>query len=290
MDIIKQRVKQDNDAIILLTGYEGTGKSTLGLHSILYMDDHLGEVVENNPRKILERVAFTPRDVYRTLYKLEPGEAFMVDEGANMLFSRDAMTSTNKKLVKTLMTAVRTLNLIMVINIQNIAYVDSYIRDHRALCWLHVIKRGKFGFFSKRQLKELVAKASKKGWKNIRYDQMAYFYDDFPKLEGPVWMHYYMKKKEYSRAIVAKHMEDYEEQKNWYSVPEVAEITGLTRAEIINFISTGVIKGTSLGHGSYMIHRRELENIRRQLEKAKIPEDKLVEKVREKAMRYALRT
>jgi len=75
---------------------------------------------------------------WQTIYDREEDLGqHQIDEGGNLLFSRDAMTGENKQVVRTVqMCGIRHATMTWIL--PNKHWMDPYIREHRATVWGHV--------------------------------------------------------------------------------------------------------------------------------------------------------
>jgi|25BtaG_2_1085352.scaffolds.fasta_scaffold08660_2 energy-coupling factor transporter ATP-binding protein EcfA2 len=153
-----RRAKKDYDNFWAFCGQEGSGKSTIARNAAYMIDPNFSE----------DKIVFT-LDEYMNLLRgmLERGEkggAIVIDEGGQLMFSRDAMSATNKILVRTAMMQ-RKLNLTVIICIPNFFLLDSYPRDSRVNLLIQISKRGEY----KGILKEGITKVSRDGvkYKNV---------------------------------------------------------------------------------------------------------------------------
>lgn len=177
--IKKQLDKEDYDWLHVNVGYEGVGKSTFGWHFCSQVD----------PNFNVNKVIFSYKGFKKALRDNNPGEAIMIDEGAFVLFHRDAMKSETKKMVK-LLTGCRDFNQFIMINLPRFFILDNYVRKYRVKTSTRVIKRGVVLFYSPR--KTNMVEKGKKGRANWPdYD----FMDGFPKVEGEEWERYRKKKR-----------------------------------------------------------------------------------------------
>lgn len=138
-----RRIRRGDDVMVLVTGDEGYGKSTLCLDlgaaisreldepyspasleeggNVLYTNVHHGEMMEQ-----LEDWILTPR--------AETGSVCQVDELQWLLFSREFASSPSREAIKLLMTA-RAMEKSILACIPHIRWVDLYIRGHRGMYW-----------------------------------------------------------------------------------------------------------------------------------------------------------
>jgi len=132
-------LKRENDKVVVIVGDEGSGKSTLAAQLCAFIDPEFTE----------DSITIGELQFIRALRRGKIGSAISVDEGGLAMFSREAMTHTNRSMVKIFMT-IRRKALFVVICCPSYANLDSYIRNHRASLLLHITKRGHYtGFFGK---------------------------------------------------------------------------------------------------------------------------------------------
>lgn len=130
--VARQRTDRDWDAVILVTGPEGTGKSTLVLRMARQID----------PTFSLERLVYTPEALVEQYEKVRPGEVVVWDEGVRGLFATDTFTETQKDVLK-LFALCRAKRAIVFICIPNIWTAAKQLRQARAFLWIHVEARGR---------------------------------------------------------------------------------------------------------------------------------------------------
>jgi len=172
-------LKKDKDWITLITGYEGCGKSTLGLLLCLGVD----------PEFVIDRVCFSPEEFKKVVKNSKRGQAVLIDEGALLFYSRDSMKTETKDIIK-LFTAMRQYNLFVIICVPNPLLIDKYLRDYRIRNVVRIVKTGRFFIYNQ--------KNSQKIRKDKKTDKIKWpkpnFRGSFPKLSGELWNNYKKKK------------------------------------------------------------------------------------------------
>lgn len=125
-------VNDDWDMVISVTGYEGSGKSTLIQEMCMQANKKYGWV------------AAFPYDLQGFINAIRDDKIKIIslDEAIKELFNRRSMSSSNQLLIE-LMTKSRNRNKIIFLAIPRIKSVDVYIRRDRAYMWLHVIQRNR---------------------------------------------------------------------------------------------------------------------------------------------------
>jgi hypothetical protein len=131
MDQQVKRIHNDDDLIVVITGDERTGKSTLAFLMASYMDPLFDPSVQTT---------FSGGDFSRVGSKLGKYRAVVLDEAIHGGFSRDAPTEANKKLAKFL-TVCGERNLIGIICWPKLRWLDPILKEHRCKWNLHVEHR-----------------------------------------------------------------------------------------------------------------------------------------------------
>jgi len=140
---VKRHVREDRDAVIVVTGAEGMGKSALGLRLGLALDDNF--TIERN-------VMFDPdaTEFYEKLVNSLPKYSVIVfDESMKMLYKR-GWQAKDRLFLNTIFSICRKQNKIFIMCIPNFLDLDAYYRNWRALYWVHVIERGYAVVFEKK--------------------------------------------------------------------------------------------------------------------------------------------
>ena len=154
LDDAKKAVREDWDMILLVDGYEGTGKSTMAMHIAKYCD----------PTFNVDKVVFTPRQFREKVISAKEYTAVVYDEAYTGLASRGAMSQVNKALVS-MLAEIRQKNLIILIVMPTFFDLDRYVALWRSRALIHVyskgFRRGYFTFFSVEKKKELYINGKK---------------------------------------------------------------------------------------------------------------------------------
>jgi hypothetical protein len=142
-------VERKWDAIGLITGMEGSGKSTVAF-TIAYTCDQSFDI---------DRIVFTPEQLLKAIDKAKPGQAIVFDEAVLGMMSQDASTQIQSVLIKKFVT-IRKKRLFIFLVIPSIFLLRKYFAIFRTRFLLHTfspdgINRGFFKFYGytkKRQL------------------------------------------------------------------------------------------------------------------------------------------
>lgn len=128
------RLKNDYDYVLVVDGYEGSGKSMSAMSiAYFYRRIVMGHGLERS------NVVFTPDEIAKTFSKWINQnihcDVVVIDEGGAALFSRESMSSITKKFIKVFKIA-RMMNWFLILVAQNITWLDVYIRKHRITGWI----------------------------------------------------------------------------------------------------------------------------------------------------------
>lgn len=152
---LKSLTEQNDDAVIIIDGAEGSGKSSLAFQLCHFLEPTW------NPK---ERVIIDYEDWLEFYETGRRGCTYLLDEGGDLAFSRDAMSGQNKHIVRILQMA-RILNNIMIICCPSIHWLDKYLREHRALVYVKVHKEW--------HAEGVIRGRATVHWKSIRFDPSA---------------------------------------------------------------------------------------------------------------------
>lgn len=135
---MRRNVERNADNCIIVDGYEGVGKSTFAMRLVhdLYAMRNDGTTWDPSWGLILNHRDWASQWATRV-----EDQAYIIDEGGNLLFSRDTQRTENKIIVKVLQQA-RVLRSTTIICCPNKWWLDPYVRQHRARAWVHVGEQG----------------------------------------------------------------------------------------------------------------------------------------------------
>ena len=144
LDALKQTIKKDYDAFLIISGDERIGKSTFGAQIAKYLD----------PSYNLDRCCFTAEQFLYAVEAAQKYQAVVFDEAYGYLSSRGALSRFNRTLIK-VMTEMGSKNLFVIIILPNFFELDRYPAIHRSVGLLRVYRRGKFALYDKVRKKKL---------------------------------------------------------------------------------------------------------------------------------------
>lgn len=138
LEKIKQKItKKDKDFVLLIDGYEGAGKSTLGMQ--------MGRYVDNN--MTLDQVCMTADEFKKAIIDADKGQCVMYDEAVTGLTAGDSISRVGK-LLKSMMMQMRQKNLFVIVVLPTIFELNKYAALSRAQALFHVYeKKGRMGYW-----------------------------------------------------------------------------------------------------------------------------------------------
>lgn len=134
-DILRERTRIKADAVVIIDGMPGTGKSSLQIELARRIDPQFGMkrniIFDPNPKAIMDKVT----------KELPPGSAIGLDEIIRAANARKAMTAYNIFLTEYFALNRKDFKVIF-LTLPSIMQIDSSLRNYRATFWVHVIERG----------------------------------------------------------------------------------------------------------------------------------------------------
>jgi len=246
LDKIRKRIKfHDYDAFIVVCGHERFGKSTLAAQ----IGDYISEYKLTNDQICEDISSFL--DALKNAHK---GDVIIFDEAGTNLFSREAMTSMNRILVKAFMIS-GLKNVCIILCLPSFFLLDSYIRNHRINLLFYIPSRGRFKVYSARRAKLIsiigsktktmsITKANLKGWFLKQYPE---------RLEKE----FRIKERKFKFNYIKDIKRDME---GYYKTYKFAEITGFSIKSILDMIRTKKIIAKKI-MGKWFIPKTEAEKI-----------------------------
>lgn len=185
MDVVYNKVvSEDWDNVIIISGDEGIGKSTLGLHLFDNWFHRLlegGKIKKINPEELINFVALGMDQFLYGFKEMSQFFCILYDE-AGELSSLRMMNRFNFAVSKTY-EVVRGDNLFSILVVPDIFYLNPFFSTRRARGHIHVYKRGKFAYWNKSKLRDMIQlNAGKK--KKTPFRVVPLFYDTFPRYTG----------------------------------------------------------------------------------------------------------
>lgn len=182
--ILPSLQKEDKDYLILVDGYEGSGKSTFVAQ--------LGKAVD--PSLELSRICMTADEFKEAIINAKKGQCVIYDEAVTGLSAADSITRIGR-LLKSLMMQMRQKNLLVVVILPSLFEMNRYAVLSRARFFFHIYessgRRGYWVGYNQRDTRKLYLGGKKSYSYILRSRFKGRFYGKFPvDKEG------YLKKKE----------------------------------------------------------------------------------------------
>lgn len=233
----------DYDHFAVITGIEGSGKSTMAVQMCSWMD----------PNFNAERICFSPKQFIHALKTSEKREAILMDEGGVMLYSRESMSQLNKMFTKTFM-VMRQKNLFVCVCIPNFFVLDTYVRDHRVTTWFDISKRGLYTAYFGIALKKLSRDGQK--YKNIvgikkpvGYWWQGKFNKSFPNTLSKE--EYVERKEKHMDKWLGELDEDFADVK-LVPITQIAREISISQGTVREWVKEGKIEGKKVGGKWYI--------------------------------------
>lgn len=176
---IKQKINQkDKDYVLVLDGYEGSGKSTFAQQVGKYVDWTLD----------LPRICMTADEFKQAIIDAKKGECVIYDEAVTGMGSGESITRIGR-LLKSMMMQMRQKNLFVIVIIPSVFELGKYVVLSRARAFFHLYEKGesrRWVGYNKKDLKKLYLK----GKKTYAYRVRSFFIGTF----GGKWV---VKEQEY---------------------------------------------------------------------------------------------
>lgn len=140
-EIIVERVEDDFDMVVIISGDPGNGKTTIGIE--------LAQEIYNIKNKVFDlkkSLIFTQLQLFKWLkeHENEPQSVAILDEAINISYNRDGMSSNSRAINKIFDMVRGGRNHIFLFLLPNFKSVDIHIRN-RAKAWVYCERR-KFAY------------------------------------------------------------------------------------------------------------------------------------------------
>lgn len=179
LDIIFNKVtKKDWDEVLVIAGYEGKGKSNLGLHILEWW---LTKLYDSADETYIKNVSLDISGFVESLSSAKSKECLIFDE-AGRLSNRRVMSKFNHALMQVYQ-VVRGDNLFTILILPSIFDLDPYFAKRRVRHLIEVYSRGKFAFWSQEKVRKIIELNSNRAIKKSNIVTPT-FRDTFPKYTG----------------------------------------------------------------------------------------------------------
>jgi len=254
-------IPADNDFIMVIDGREGRGKSTLALVIANYL---------MNGNFNISWICFSPPEFYKCLdltKETGAGQVIIIDEGENLLFTREAMGRRNKEMIKTIMQDTRRRGTIIIINIPDIMEIDKYLKHGRLGAYIHIIRRGFFAAYDHAKALRIIEEREKKRAKKLWRMPEPSFYGSWPRIDIPLWYEYYEKKKNKGDEIVIQRMRDAERnEEEMLSIREASIMLRMREEDIMTMIQDGKLAHQIIRTGEYNVKNSDILRLKAERE------------------------
>lgn len=264
---IKEHIDSDKDFIQLIIAEEGQGKTICGLQLANFYDPvgfDCTSIVYN-----IQDIARLMKEITEDKINNKQGKkVIVIDEGNEVLFSRSAMSSSSKLLVR-FFALCRQLNLYIIICIPNLWTADKYIVQHRVKSLIHITARGKFTCYNSKYIK-MIAKvgAVDKNINKVRVPRDG-FYKGYYSKTLPSYFDYdkYLELKHNHMKNFVQQLNDFadsvdinkKDESEWVSLTNAKKILPIHREKMIEMVNNNELDGKKMG-GKWFIRRSSLLN------------------------------
>ncbi len=138
LDGVKNYIsKRDKDYVMLVDGYEGSGKSTFAIQMGKYVD----------PTLDLSKVCMTPDEFKEAIKTAKKGQCVIYDEAVTGLTAGDSITKVGR-ILKSMMMQMRQKNLFVIVIMPVIFEFNKYAVLSRTRFFFHIYETGgRMGYF-----------------------------------------------------------------------------------------------------------------------------------------------
>jgi hypothetical protein len=205
LDKVKYMIsKKDKDYVMIIDGYEGSGKSTASQQWGKYVDNSLD----------LPRICMTADEFKQAIVDAKQKQCVIYDEAVTGMTSGDSISRIGK-LLKSMMMQMRQKNLFVIVIIPTIFELNKYTVLSRARSFFHIYEsKGKMGYFvgyNKKDTKLLYLRGKKTYTYKVRSRFIGRFYGKYVVDEAE-----YRKKKE--EALFSIDNDEKKEKDSMYKV------------------------------------------------------------------------
>jgi len=177
---LRKALRQDRDAVGVIFGKNRMGKSTLALQIARIV--HNGENKGNLPK---ESIAMGDDGFWKGLQELDKYSAIHLDELSGVFYSKDSMTSEQKKRKKRMKTAAKKNQFVIGCDTQYFQ-IDKEFRTDKVDFAIHVSSRGNFEFYGPKLIERF--EKDKDTGRAILPSPL--FTGTFPELDDELWNRY----------------------------------------------------------------------------------------------------
>lgn len=262
---------KNKDRVVVITGYEGTGKSNLALNLFEEWYKLLGwKVTEDD----IQWIASNQKEFVQGLESCKQYGMFIHDEAGKDLYARNSISSFNKDL-NIAYQVIRARNLYTVLVIPSVNDLDTFFKRRRVTAMLHVYAEGKFVYYSKAKIREIIpamirgaqysADPDPTKLKDARGNYIqANFSDTFPLYKGILKQPYEERKKANMQNVLQELKDKYSEEGNSEKKERIEKLYAIFRTKYLQGLPRGKIRQElklDLKQANEFIHRIHDEDV-----------------------------
>ncbi len=233
--------KRDKDYVMLIDGYEGSGKTTFAIQLGKYVDPSLN----------LSRICMTPDEFKDAIKTAKKGQCVIYDEAVTGLTAGDSITKVGR-ILKSMMMQMRQKNLYVIVIMPVIFEFNKYAVLSRTRFFFHIYEpKGRIGYFvglNKKGTRITYLKGKKTHSYSVRSRFVGRFYGKFGlgNSQEPL----YRKKKEDALFVVGEEEESTKYRVKSLLIQYIKKLTGDSIKKIEKrFEEEGIpLKKTAIGN------------------------------------------
>lgn len=233
---LENRLEDSWDNIVMITGQERSGKSTLGFHIFEKLAERLGKEFT------VDNIYFSAYELYRDAKKGNKRDIFMLDEAGAELYGKEWYTEVQKSIVK-LLQVIGKKELTIILNLPHRTLLNKDIRNRRIHYWFHTAIKKEMvdGVLKRKRGYAKLREPYTNEWSDSAFWK-AKFTIKYPKYEGEVWDEYEKKKTKYIENMTAGHITKYQQKlyTTIYSLKELGDADVQTLLKYIPYSETRI--------------------------------------------------
>lgn len=170
--VMEKIKKKDKDYVMLIDGYDGSGKSTFAQQVGRYVDPSLS----------LDRICMTADEFKKAIINASKGQTVIYDEAVTGMSAGDSVTRVGR-ILKSMMMQMRQKNLFVIVILPIIFEFNKYAVLSRAKSFFHIYeKNGNMGYwvgFNRKDTRNIYLKGKKTHAYTVRSRFMGRFYGKY---------------------------------------------------------------------------------------------------------------
>lgn len=137
LDFVRKDLRDDSDAIMVISGKERSGKSVFAMQLAMYID----------PTFMLDRVCFNPSEFRKAVLAAQKFQCVVFDEAITGTWAQRWASEVNLTLIE-LLAQIGQKNLCIIVVIPSFFELNKYVAIHRSVALLYVHRKdGRRGYF-----------------------------------------------------------------------------------------------------------------------------------------------